>query len=69
MIPPELAEQLDKLHVSDISEYLGRRIDLDSVEEAMLQLEFKRGRYQRLARFVKSRGTGPPRDENRPLGL
>jgi hypothetical protein len=46
-------ELLDEVRVSVLAEYLARRLELDE-GETMLQLEFKRGRYQRLQRLVKA---------------
>lgn len=53
MIDPELRELLDEVHVSKIAEYLAERFELEQ-GETMLQLEFKRGRYQRAQRLVKA---------------
>jgi hypothetical protein len=59
MIDPELREQLDDIQVSKLAEYLGRRLGLDE-GDTMLQLEFTDGRYQRMRRYDKPRGSSLP---------
>jgi hypothetical protein len=54
-ISDPLRAELDEIPVSKLAEYLCGRLELDEGEK-LLQLLFRDGRYQRMARFATLRG-------------